>query len=217
MAYHLQLIGAPIGFNRTSVAFLVQEKTCTKKGQKFNFFYKSFSKISFLSGFHGKSPLLYPHYFSTPNIFYHGQQRSKVNHFGEKVKNHQKLSKKHKFFKNLTSITPYLTGCPNVPTSAWYWILIKKKIFFLMKSGIFWLFFRKSRFFTPPTLVKVQQRGVQSKSAIRKKSFFHRFKAACKKLEKFIGWFRRTFKIFFFGHIWVEPRTRRGPYPCLTW
>ena len=149
MAYHLQLIGAPIGFNRTSVAFLVQEKTCTKKGQKFNFFYKSFSKISFLSGFHGKSPLLYPHYFSTPNIFYHGQQRSKVNHFGEKVKNHQKLSKKQKFFKNLTSITPYLTGCPNVPTSAWYWILIKKKFFFLWKVGFFGYFFEKVDF-SPP-------------------------------------------------------------------
>ena len=96
------------------------------------------------------------------------------------------------------------------------WPLLKKKIF-LIKSGVFWHFFRKSRILTPPTLVKVQQREVQSKSAIRKKSFFHRFKAACKKLEKFIGWFRRTFKIFFFGHIWVEPRTGRGPYPCPTW
>ena len=217
MAYHLQLIGAPIGFNRTSIAFLVQEKTCTKNGEKFNFFYKNFSKISFLSGFHEKSPLLDSHYFLTADISYHGQQRSKVNHFRRKVKNHQKLSKKMKFFKNLTSITPELTGCPNVHTSAYYLTFIEKKIFFLIKRGVFWHFFRKSRILTPPTLVKVQQREVQSKSAIRKKSFFHRFKAACKKLEKFIGWFRRTFQIFFFGHIWVEPRTRRGPYPCLTW
>ena len=216
MAYHLQLIGAPIGFNRTSVAFLVQEKTCTKKGQKFNFFYKSFSKISFLSGFHGKSPLLYPHYFSTPNIFYHGQQRSKVNHFGEKVKNHQKLSKKQ-IFQKFDFYHPVSDWLPKRAHLCLILDPYQKKIFFLMKSGIFVLFFRKSRFFTPPTLVKVQQREVQSKSAIRKKSFFHRFKAACKKLEKFIGWFRRTFKIFFFGHIWVEPRTRRGPYPCLTW
>ena len=197
----MQLIGVPNGFYRTSLTLLFQEKRYTENGQKFNFFYKFFSKISFLKGFHEKSSLPNPHYFSTPDNCYHRQQRSKVNHFGEKVKNHQKLSKKHKFFKNLTSITPDLTGCPNVPTSAWYLILIEKKIFFLMKSGIFRLFFRKSRFLTPPTLVKVQQREVQSKSAIRKKSFFHQFKAACKKLEKFIGRFRRTFKIFFFGHI----------------
>ena len=149
MAYHLQLIGAPIGFKRTSIAFLVQEKTCTKNGQNFNFFYKNFSKISFLSCFQEKSPLLNPHYFSTPNIFYHGQQRSKVNHLGEKVKNHQKLSKKHKIFKILTSITPELTGCPNVPTYAWYLILIEKKFFFLWKVGFFGIFSEKVAFWPP--------------------------------------------------------------------
>ena len=200
MAYHLQLIGVPNGFYRTSLTLLFQEKRYTENGQKFNFFYKFFSKI-FLKGFHEKSSLPNPHYFSTPDNCYHRQQRSKVNHFGEKVKNHQKLSRKHKFFKNLTSITPDLTGCPNVPTSAWYLILIEKKIFFLWKVGFLGYFFEKVDFWPPPTLVKVQQREVQSKSAIRKKSFFHQFKAACKKLEKFIGRFRRTFKIFFFGHI----------------
>ena len=154
MAYHLQLIGAPIGFKRTSIAFLVQEKTCTKNGQKFNFFYKNFSKISFLSGFHEKSPLLDPHYFLTPNIFYHGQQRSRVHHFGEKVKNHQKLSKILKFFKKLTSVTPGLTGCPNVTTSAWYLILIEKNFFSLWKVGFFGYFFEKVNIWPPQPLQK---------------------------------------------------------------
>ena len=118
VAYHLQLIGVPNGFYRTSLTLLVLEKTYTKNGQKFNFFDKNFSKISFLNGFHEKSSLLNLHYFSTPDNSYHGQQRSKVNHFGGKVKNHQKLSKIVKFFKNLTSITQDLTGCLNVLTSA---------------------------------------------------------------------------------------------------
>ena len=172
VAYHLQLIGVPNGFYRTSLTLLVQGKIYTKNGQKLNFFSKNFSKMSFLSGFHEKSSLPNPHYFSTPDNSYHGQQRSKVDHFGEKVKNHQKLSKNYKFFKNLTSITRDLTGCLNVPTSAHYLTFIEKKIFFLIKNGFFWPFFQKSRFLTPPTLVKVQQREVQSKSAIRKRSFF---------------------------------------------
>ena len=149
VAYHLQLIGVPNGFYRTSPTLLVQGKIYTKNGQKLNFFSKNFSKMSFLSGFHEKSSLLNPHYFSTPDISYHGQQRSKVNHFGEKVKNHQKLSKNYKFFKNLTSITPDLTGCPNVPTSAWYLIPIEKKKFFLWKVGFFGYFFEKVDFWPP--------------------------------------------------------------------
>ena len=212
----MQLIGVPNGFYRTSLTLLVQEKIYTKNGQKLNFFDKNFSKISFLSGFHEKSSLINPHYFSTPDNSYHWQQRSKANHFVEKVKNHKKLSKIMKFFKNLTSITPDLTGCLNVPTSAQYLILIRKKKFFLIKNRIFWPFFSKIQYLTPPTSEKVQQREVQSKSAIRKKSFFRRFKAACKKLEKSIGRFRRTVSEIFFGHIWVEPRTGRGPYPCPT-
>ena len=118
LSCHLQLIGVPNGFYRTSLTLLVQEKRYTKNGQKLNFFNTNFSKISFLSCFHEKLPLLDPHYFSTPDNSYHWQQRSKVNHFGEKVKNQQKLSKIMKFFKNLTFITPDLTGCPNVPTCA---------------------------------------------------------------------------------------------------
>ena len=149
MAYHLQLIGVPNGSYRTSVTLLVQEKIYTKNGQKLNFFDKNFSKISFLSAFHEKSSLLNPHYFSTPDNSYHGQQMSKVNHFGEKFKNHQKLSKNMKFFKNLTSITPELTGCPNVHTSAYYLTFIEKKIFFWYKVGFFGIFSEKVAFWPP--------------------------------------------------------------------
>ena len=149
VAYHLQLIGVPNGFYRTSLTLLVQGKIYTKNGQKLNFFSKNFSKMSFLSGFHEKSFLLNPHYFSTPDNSYHGQQRSKVNHFGEKVKNHQKLSKNYKFFKNLTSITRDLTGCLNVPTSAHYLTFIEKK-FFPYKKWIFLTIFPKKSVFDPP-------------------------------------------------------------------
>ena len=183
MAYHLQLIGASIGFNRTSIAFLVQEKTCTKNGQKFNFFDKIFSKISFLSGFHEKSPLLYPNYFLTPNIFYHGQQRSKVNHFGEKVKNHQKLSKIMKFFKNLTSITRDLTGCLNVPTSAWYLILIEK-IFFSYEKWDFLAIFSKKSIFDPPNPSESATTRSSIKKCHKEKVIFSPIQGRMQKIRK---------------------------------
>ena len=183
MAYHLQLIGAPIGFKRTSIAFLVQEKTCTKNGQNFNFFYKNFSKISFLSCFQEKSPLLNPHYFSTPNIFYHGQQRSKVNHLGEKVKNHQKLSKKHKIFKILTSITPELTGCPNVPTYAWYLILIEKK-FSSYEKWDFLAFFPKKSHFDPPNPSKSATTRSSIKKCHKEKVIFSPIQGRMQKIRK---------------------------------
>ena len=91
-----------------------------------------------------------------------------------------------------------------------------KKKFFSYKKWDFLAVFLKKSVSDPPTSQKVQQREVQSKSAIRKKSFFHRFRAACKKLEKFIGWVRRTVSEIFFGHIWVEP-SRSGVSPLGKW
>ena len=93
--------------------------------------------------------------------------------------------------------------------------LFEKK-FFSNKKWIFLTFFRKSRFLTPPTLVKVQQREFQSKSAIRKKSFFRRFEAACKFSAKLTAKFTRTFQIFFSGYICIVTRTGQGPYPALN-
>ena len=57
-------------------------------------------------------------------------------------------------------------------------------------------FSEKVDFWPPPTLVKVQEGEFQSKNAIRKKSFFRRFKAACKKLEKVTVTFARTCVLF---------------------
>ena len=96
------------------------------------------------------------------------------------------------------------------------WPLLKKN-FFSYKKWDFLAIFSKKSHFDPPNPSKSATTRSSIKKCHKEKAFFHRFKAACKKLEKFIGWFRRTFQIFFFGHIWVEPRTRRGPYPCLTW
>ena len=96
------------------------------------------------------------------------------------------------------------------------WPLLKKN-FFSDKKWIFLTIFPKKSHFDPPNLQKVQQREVQSKSAIRKKSFFRRFKAACKKLEKVTIRITRTVPKIFFGYICKESRNGRGPYPCPTW
>ena len=183
MAYHLQLIGVPNGFYRTLLTLLVLEKTYTKNGQKFNFFEKRISKISFLSGFLEKSPLLHPHYFSTPDISYPGQQRSKVNHFREKVKNHQKLSKIMKFFKNLTTITRDLTGCLNVPTSAHYLTFIEKN-FFPYKKWIFLTIFPKKSVFDPPNPSKSATTRSSIKKCHKEKVIFSPIQGRMQKIRK---------------------------------
>ena len=164
------------------------------------FFTKIFQKSLFWVVFMKSHPYYTPTLFRRQTFFIMVNKGQKSTILEKKSKITKKCQKSWNFSKIwLLSPRIWLVAqtCPPLPD---IWSLSKKK-FFLMKSGIFWLFFRKSRFLTPPTLAKVQQREVQSKSAIRKKSFFHRFKAACKKLEKFIGWVRRTFQIFFFGHI----------------
>ena len=142
-----------------------------------------------------------PPLFFDARHFLSWARKVKSQPFWRKSQKSPKIVKKHEIFQKFDFYHPRSDWLPKRAHLCLIFDPYRKKIFFLMKSGIFWLFFRKSRFLTPPTLVKVQQREVQSKSAIRKKSFFHRFKAACKKLEKFIGWVRRTFQIFFFGHI----------------
>ena len=180
------------------------------------FFTKIFQKSLFWVVFMKSHPYYTPTFYRRQTFFIMVNKGQKSTILEKKSKITKNCQKNINFSKIwLLSPRSWLVAQTYPPLHD-IWSL-SKKFFFLMKSGIFWLFFRKSRILTPPTLVKVQQREVQSKSAIRKKSFFHRFKAACKKLEKFIGWFRRTFQIFFFGHIWVEPRTGRGPYPCPTW
>ena len=183
LACHLQLIGTSNGFHRTPLAFFLREIWSTKNGQKFNFFYKKFSKISFLSCFHEKSPLLDPHFFLTPDIFYHGQQRSKVNQFGEKVKNHQKLSKILKFFKNLTSITPDLTGCLNVPTSAQHLILIRKNFFSYKKWDFLAIFLKKSKS-DPPNLSKSATTRSSIKKCHKEKVIFSPIQGRMQKIRK---------------------------------
>ena len=180
------------------------------------FFTKIFQKSLFWVVFMKSHPYYTPTIFQRQTFFImvnKGQKSTTLEKKSKITKNCQKNINFSKIWLLSPRIWLVAQTCPPLPN---LWPLLKK-IFFLIKSGVFWQFFSKSLFLTPPTLVKVQQREVQSKIAIRKKSFFHRFKAACKKLEKFIGWVRRTVSEIFFGHIWVEPRTGRGPYPCPTW
>ena len=61
-AYYLQFIGASIGFYRTSITFLLQEKRSAENGQKKNFL-TMFSKKPFLTGFYQKSTIIDPSSF----------------------------------------------------------------------------------------------------------------------------------------------------------
>ena len=95
-----------------------------------------------------------PPYFSTADNFYHGQKRSKVNHFGEKLKNPKISSKIMTFQKILTFLTSDFYAGNNSPTCAWPMLLLEKIKKSSKKFGRGWLF-QKSRFLTPPTGQKV--------------------------------------------------------------
>ena len=101
MANHLQFIGASIGFYRTSLTLLVQEKRSAENGQ-WRIFRQFFKKIFFDWFFskvnHKRTPLFF--------VVSHGEHVSKVIHFGEKVQNHKKICQKSWLFrKNLIFVT----------------------------------------------------------------------------------------------------------------
>ena len=98
----------------------------------------------------------YPPYFSTPDISYHGQQRSKVNHFGENRKKFKKSPKIMTFQKFLTSMTFDFYARNNSPTCAWPMLLLEK-IKKISKKCRWGRRFQKSRFLTPPTGQKVMK------------------------------------------------------------
>ena len=172
MAYHLQLIGVPNGFYRTSLTLLVQGKIYTKNGQKLKFFFQKFFKNVFFEWFSWKVILTKPPLFFDARHFLSWATKVKSQPFWRKSQKSPKIVKKLQIFQKFDLYHPGSDWLPKrahlCPLFDLYW----KKIFFLIKNGFFWPFFQKSRFLTPPTLVKVQQREVQSKSAIRKKSFF---------------------------------------------
>ena len=62
VAYHLHIIGASIGFYRTSLTLLVQEKRSAENGQK-RIFRQFLKKKSFFTGFYQKSFIIDPLYF----------------------------------------------------------------------------------------------------------------------------------------------------------
>ena len=184
---------------------------------KFQLFFQKFFKNLFSEWFSWRVTLTRPPLFFNARHFLSWAAKVKSQPFWRKSKKSLKIVKNDEIFQKFDFYHPGSDWLPKRAHLCLIFDLLWKKKFFLIKSGIFWQFFSKSQYLTPPTSQKVQQREVQSKSAIRKKSFFHRFRTACKKLEKFIGCVRRTVSEIFFGHIWVEPRTGRGPYPCPTW
>ena len=114
-----------------------------------------------------------------PDILFHHQQESKVNHFGEKAKKLQKMSKIMTFWKKLTSVTFDFSGFLNTPDSA------KKKSLSGQgtKININWIFLQKSEkksFLTPPTCQKGQQRVIQAQRSLKDFWFSRQIMAACK-------------------------------------
>ena len=196
MAYHLQLIGVPNGFYKTSLTLLVQEKRYPKNGQKFNFFDKKIFKNLFLKWFSWKVTLTIPPLFFNGRHFLSWARKVKSQPFWRKSQNSPKIVINHKIFQKFDFYHPGSVWLPKRAHLCPEFDPYSKKKFFLIKNEFFWPFFRKSRFLTPPTLVKVQEGEFQSKNAIRKKSFFCRFKAACKKLEKVTVTFARTCVLF---------------------
>ena len=95
VAYHLQVIGAPVGFYRSSLTLLFQEKNLLKTGKieiLLTIFF--FQKNAFLIGFNQKSPLLNPHKFCRQpfHIVVNTCQKLTISEEKSKIsKNRQKL------------------------------------------------------------------------------------------------------------------------------
>ena len=141
------------------------------------------------------------HPYYTPTIFWRQTflilaRKVKSQPFWRKSQKSPKIVKNLEIFQKIDFYHPGSDWLPKRAHLCPEFDPYSKKNFFLIKNEFFWPFFRKSRFLTPPTLVKVQEREFQSKNAIRKKSFFRRFKAACKKLEKVTVTFLRTCVLF---------------------
>ena len=159
------------------------------------FLTKNFQKSLFRVVFLKSHPYYTPTIFQRQTFFImiNSAQKSTILEKKSKItKNCQKSLNFSKIWLLSPRICLVAKTCPPVPN---IWALFEKN-FFQIKNEFFWAFFQKSRFLTPPTLVKVQEGEFQSKSAIRKKSFFRRFKAACKKLEKVTVTFSRTCVLF---------------------
>ena len=144
VAYHLQLIGVPNGFYRTSLTLLVQEKRCSKNGQKFNFFDKIFSKI-FFEWFLWKVTLNTPPLFFDDRHFLSWATKVKSQPFLRKSQKSPKIVKNLEIFQKIDFCHP---GSDWLPKREYLCLIFDpywKKIFFLIKSGIFWPFLSKSQ------------------------------------------------------------------------
>ena len=125
MAYHLQFIGASIGFYRTSLTLLVQEKRSAENGQKrvFLHFFKKIFFDWFLSKVNDNRP---PLFFGVS----HGEHVSKVIHFGEKNKITKKFVKNHDFLEKFGfcdfNFSAYLEVYTCARSTSFYSFRVKK-------------------------------------------------------------------------------------------
>ena len=93
---HLQFVGASIGFYRTSLTLLAQEKRSAENGQK-RFLWHFFSK-NFLIGFYQKSTIIDLPYSLTSAMVNTCQNLSVLE---KKVKNHKKICQKSWHFRKI--------------------------------------------------------------------------------------------------------------------
>ena len=157
-----------------------------------------------------------PHYFSTADNFYHGQQRSKVNHFGENRKKFKKSAKIMTFQKILTSMTSDFYARNNSPTCAWSMLLLEKSKK-IQKSAGGGDDFKKVDFW-PPQPAKKWRRSDSIDMGPKNLSFSRQIRAACKNLANSKGGISSTW-VFVQGGLyrqrfWRIPILERaGPLP----
>ena len=146
-------------------------------------------------------------------MFYH-RQESKVNHFVEKAKKLQKLSKIVTFCKKLTSVTFDFWGFLNMSDSVRQMSFSEQEKKFNINM-IFRAKFEKKSFLTPPTCQKGQQRVIQGQSSLKDLLFFHQIMAACENLANPNGPVTRSrikpsfFICYTLERLWPLPQPKR--------
>ena len=128
----------------------------------FRFLLTIFLKYLFCECFFHEVTLTLINLFITPDILFHHQQESKVNHFGEKAKKLQKLSKIMTFYKKLTSVTFDFWGFLNMSDSVRQMSFSEQETRFNINM-IFRAKFEKGHFWPPQPVKKVNKEWFKSK------------------------------------------------------
>ena len=147
------------------------------------FFTKIFLKSLFWVAFMKSHPYYTPTIFRRQTFFImviKGQKSTILEKKSKITKNCQKNINFSKIWLLSPRIWLVAQTCPPLPD---IWSLSKKH-FFLMKSGIFWLFFRKSRFLTPPNPSKSATTRSSIKKCHKEKVIFSPIQGCMQKIRK---------------------------------